>query len=181
MQAFHTLLLEHKVADRKHLIHHQQVRRDLGCDGKAEAGHHAGGKVFDRHINKIPEFGKINDVVEVFVHISAIITEHRAVQVDILTGGQVHIKPGAKLNHRRNGPVHGTAALARVHHAGHDLEHCALARTVAPDQRDRFALVHREADILEGVKLIKHELAAQHFDKIFLEGFGFFLGEVEPH
>ena len=100
-------VLEHKVADRQNLITDKDVGLNLGRNGKAKARDHAAGIVFDRHIDKIPQLGKVDDAVEMLLHIGAVMAQHRAVQKDIFPRGQVQIKARAQLDKRRDLAVDG--------------------------------------------------------------------------
>ena len=100
-------VLEHKVADRQNLITDKDVGLNLGRNGKAKARDHAAGIVFDRHIDKIPQLGKVDDAVEMLLHIGTVMAQHRAVQKDIFPRGQVQIKACAQLDKRRDLTVDG--------------------------------------------------------------------------
>ena len=89
LHAVVAFLLEHEVTHRQNFVAGQDVGPHLGGDGEAQAGDHAGRVVFHRHIDKIPQFGKVDDVFEVLVHIGTVMPQDGAVEVNVLAGGQL--------------------------------------------------------------------------------------------
>ena len=175
------LLLEHKVADGQDLVAGQNVGPNLRRNREAQPRDHAAGIVFHRHIDKIPQFGKVDDVLEMFLHVGAVMAEHRTVQKDVLPRGQVEIKARAQLDQGRDLTVDGHAARRGVHDTGDQLEHRALAAAVAANQRHRLAGFNFKRNIPQCVKFVEKQLVLEQFDSVFLEGLGFLLREVEAH
>ena len=71
-QLFHPLLaflLEEEIAHREHLVRDQDVVFGDGGNGKAYAGHHAGGVVLERHIQKVLQLAELHDLIKLFVQI----------------------------------------------------------------------------------------------------------------
>ena len=151
-------LLEHEVAHRQNFVAGQDVGPHLGGDGEAQAGDHAGRVVFHRHIDKIPQFCKVDDVLEVLVHIGTVMPQDGTVEVNVLAGGQLHIETGAQLDQRGDLTIDPHRTFGRVHHTGNKLEHRAFAAAVAADERDRFAGLDGEGHVLQSVELVKEKL-----------------------
>ena len=63
------LLLEEEVAHRQHLVCDEDIGLGDGGNGKADAGHHAGGVVLQRHIEEILQLAELHDLVELLVQI----------------------------------------------------------------------------------------------------------------
>src|SRR5437867_766295 len=59
------------------------------------------------------------------------------------------MKSRAELDQRSNASVHRDRSAGRLENAGDDLEQRRLARTVAPDDAERFAAVHGERHVLQ--------------------------------
>ena len=175
------LLLEHKVTDGQNLVAGQNVGPDLCRNREAQPRDHAAGIVFYRHIDKIPQFGKVDDVLEVLLHVGAVMAEHRTVQKDVLPRGQVQVKARAQLDQGRDLAVDGHAARRGVHNAGNQLQHRALAAAVAADECDGLAGLNFERNVPQCVKFVEKQLMLQQLDGVFLEGLGFLLREVETH
>ena len=169
------LLLEHKVTHRQNLIAGQDIRLDLGRNGESQPRDHAAGIVFHRHIDKIPQFSKVDDIFEVLFHISAVVAQHRTVQKHVFPRGQIEVKARAQLDQRRNFAVDGDGTPGWVHDARNKFEHRAFAAAVAANQRYGFAGFDAERDVLQRIKFIEKKLMFQQLDGIFLEGLGFLL------
>ena len=59
-----TLLLKQEVTDGKDLVGNQDVGLRYRCHGERQTRDHAGGVVFQRHVEKILQFAEFDDVVE---------------------------------------------------------------------------------------------------------------------
>ena len=175
------LLLEHKIAHRQNLVAGQNVSLDLGRNGKAQPRDHAAGVVFHRHIDKIPQLCKVDDIFKVLLHIGAVVAEHRAVQKDIFPRGQVEVEPRAQLDQRCDLAVDGHGALAGVHDARDQFQHRAFAAAIAADECDGLARLNFERNIPQCVKFVEKQLMFQQLDGVFFEGLGLFLREIEAH
>ena len=80
----------------------------------------------------------------------------RGVQEHVLAAGQLGMKPDAELDHRRDPrvPRDEQAPARRPVNGGDELQERALARSVAPDQADRFAAVDPQRDLLQRPELL---------------------------
>lgn len=183
-QLFHSclaLLLELVVAHGEDLVHHQNVRADLRGDGKAQPGDHTGGIVLDRHVDELPQLGKVHDFLEICVHKLPVVAHDGAVHINILPGGQVHVKARAQFNQGGNGAIDPDPSLACAQDSGNDFQHGALAAAVPTDQRHGFSPLNGKGHIFERIELGKMELMLQQLHKILLDGIRFLLRQIEAH
>ena len=65
--AVFAFLLEHEVANRKHLVHYEDLGDDHRGDGERDARHHARGIVLERHVEELLDLGELHDLVEMIV------------------------------------------------------------------------------------------------------------------
>ena len=142
------LLLEQEIAHRQHLVRNEDIGLGDGGNGKADARHHAGGVVFQRHIQKVFQLAEFYDLVKFFVQILGREAQHRAVEIDILAGGQIHIKARAQLDERGDGAVYGHLALAGLVHPGNGLEQGGFARAVQAHKAVKIAGHNVQTDVL---------------------------------
>ena len=175
------LLLEQEIAHRKHLVRNEDIGLGDGGNGKADAGHHAGGVVLERHIQKVLQLAELHDLIKLFVQILGREAQHRAVQIDVLAGSQVHIKARAQLDERGDGAADRHLALAGLVHARNGLEQGGLARAVQAHKAVEIAGHDVQTHVLEGVKFIVLQAALHHGKEVFLQALMLFLGEVEAH
>lgn len=176
-----TLFLEKEVADRQNFVRNQNVRFGHRRHGKSQAGHHAGGVVFQRNIQEFFQFAELYNLIEFGVDIFRRIAQHRTIEIDIFPGGQVHIKARAQFDQGGNGAVDGDLARAGFVHAGNDLEQCGFAAAIQADQAVKVTGHDIKADIIQGEELIKADAAVQQRHKIFFQALVLFLGKVEAH
>ena len=130
---------------------------------------HARREIFERHINKVLQLGKLDNAIKISVDELLGIAEQGAVQIDVLAGGQLEVKAGTKLNQRRDVTVHLNAALARLKHASDNLEHRGFAGAVGADQAHDLATVNIKRDMLERPKLLKEQFVLGKLDEVLLE------------
>ena len=130
---------------------------------------HARREIFERHINKVLQLGKLDNAIKISVDELLGIAEQGAVQIDVLAGGQLEVKAGTKLNQRRDVTVHLNAALARLKLASDNLEHRGFAGAVGADQAHDLATVNIKRDMLERPKLLKEQFVLGKLDEVLLE------------
>ena len=122
-----TLVREAFVADREHFVDEQHVGIDMDGDGKPEPHVHAGRVRLDGRIDEVFHLRKVNDLVEAACDFALGQPEHDAVDEDILTAGDLRMKPGAELDEGRDAAVDAHASACRLRDAGHEFEEGALA------------------------------------------------------
>lgn len=105
--------------------------------------------MLDRRVDEVSKLGEVDNAVHLAPHIGVGLPEQRAVQVDILTPGQVGVKPGAEFEQGRNPAIDRDAPGGRFENARDELERGALARAVVSNQADGFATVHSEAHLAQ--------------------------------
>ena len=181
LDALLALLLEEDVADRERLVDDQDVGLGDGGDGEGDARHHAARVVLEWHVHEILELGELDDLVELGVDELLGVPQERSVEVDVLTGGELHVEARAELDERGDVAADGAGALARLEHAGDDLEHGGLAGSVGAHQPYHVSALHLERDVLQGTELGEEELMADELDEILLEVVELLRRHVEDH
>src|SRR6516164_2260658 len=104
--------------------------------------------------------------------------ENRAVEIDILATGELRVKAGADLEQACDSPPKDYSPLGRLGDAAQDLEECALAGSIAPDNPQDLAALDLKAYIFEGPELLhlitQNDLSsADDVDRIAREIAGF--------
>ncbi len=92
--------LELLVADREHLVDDEDLRLEMGGDGKAEPHLHAAREVLHRRVDEPSDSGEVDDVVELAAHLRAAHAEHGAREEHVLAAGQVDVEARAHLEQR---------------------------------------------------------------------------------
>src|SRR6185369_16798847 len=123
---------------------------------------HARRVVLNRRVDERLEPGEPDDVVEAGVELLLRHAEDGAVQVDVLTPGELGMEAGAELEQRRDLPRCGDPPTFRPQDAGDALQQRALARSVLADQPERAPLWHLERDALERVELLVARATSAH-------------------
>ena len=119
----------------------------MGGDCEGEAQVHTGRVVFDRGVEEPLDLGERYDLVELAVDLSALHAEDGAVEINVLTAGQLQVEAGADLEQAANPAAELNPALGRLGDAREDLEERALACAVAADHADDLARRDLERDI----------------------------------
>ena len=175
------LLLEEHVANGEGLVHDEDVGLGDGGDGERDARDHAGGEVLHGHVHEVGQLGKLDDLLEVRVDELFGVAEQRAVEVDVLASGELEVKTRTELDQGRDITANDALALAGLEHAGDDLEHGGLARTVGANQADDLAGFHLEGDVLECAELGEEQLVLHQLDEVLLEVIELLGRHVEDH
>ncbi len=68
LDAVFALLLEEHVTNRKRLVYDEDIGLGYRRDGKCDAGNHAAGIVFERHIDKVAQLSELDNLIEVVVN-----------------------------------------------------------------------------------------------------------------
>src|SRR5438477_4181198 len=93
-QAF---LLEVGIPDREYLIHNQNFGFEVGSDSESQAHIHARRVALDRRIEELLDLGKTYDFIEFLAYLGSSHPENGAVQIYVLTPGQLWVKPSTDL------------------------------------------------------------------------------------
>src|SRR5207302_4464402 len=104
--------------------------------------------------DELLDAGELDDLVELGGDLLAGHAEDRAVEVDVLTAGEVGVETGADLDQRAEAAVDLVGAALGAKDAAEELERRALARAVGPDDAERLAALERERHVLNGPKLL---------------------------
>lgn len=181
LDALLAFLLEEHVANGERLVHDEDVGLGDGGDSKRDARDHAGGEVLHGHVYEIGQLGKLHNLLEVRVDELFGVAEESAVEVDVLARGELEVKTCTKLDQGRDVAADDALSLAGFEHAGDDLEHGGLARTVGANQADDLAGSHLEGDVLECAELGEEQLVLHQLDEVLLEVIELLGRHVEDH
>src|SRR6266566_2443858 len=93
VDARQTLLLESRVAHSQDFVNQQDVLVNLHGNSKPKADDHTTGVLLDWRINKLPQFGKIQDLFLTCLDFPLGQPQQQAVQNNILSARQIRMKP----------------------------------------------------------------------------------------
>jgi len=140
---------ERGVAAREHLVHQEDLGKDVGRRREPEAQRHPGREVLHRHAREPPDAREAQDRVDPLLHPAARVAEQGAVQQDVVAGGELAVEPGAEVRERRHRAAHLDAPGGRRVDAGDHRHQRALAGAVVADDADALAVADREGDVGE--------------------------------
>jgi len=148
------LLLEGGIADREHLVHHEDIGLEMRGHGEREAHVHAAGVVLHLRIDEPLHLGEVHDLVELRCDLGSPHAEDRAAQEDVLPSRQIRMKPRSHLEQRPHSALEIDLSRRRLDDARQDLEQRALAGPVATDDADDLAVRDVERDVVERPELL---------------------------
>ena len=169
LHALAAALTEIRVAHRQNLVADQDVRIHHGRDGEAQPRFHPGGIILDRRIQEPLQLGELHDLIKMLFHELPGMAQDRTVEKNVLPRGQLLVKSGAELNHRRDLPAHPHLPLVGLQNTGDRFQKRTLAGAICPDQSPRLALLHMQVNVLQRKKLLEGELMLQPLDRIFFQ------------
>jgi len=112
-----------------------------------EPQEHAARVALDGRVEEALDAGEADDRVEPRADLAGWHAEHRTVESDVLTSGQLRVEPRPDFQQAAHPPSEGDRALRRCGHTGQDLEQRALPGSVVAHQADRLAPGYVERDI----------------------------------
>ena len=156
------LALELLVAHGEDLVDQKDVGIDVDGDREPQPDVHARRVVLDRGVDEPLQPGEADDVVEDAVEVSLPEAEDRAVEVDVLSPGQLRVEAGAEFE--QSGHLAGDADATAVgpEDLGDAFQQRALPRPVLTDQAERLAFLHLEGDVTQGPELLERRPAPTH-------------------
>ena len=143
-------LLKFGVAHRQDFIHNEDLGVEVGGHGEGQAHVHPARVALDGGVDVLLHPRKIDDLIELAVHLGPGHPQDGPVEVHILAPGQLGVKAGAHLQQAADAPPHLHQPLGGGGDLREDLEEGALAGAVAPDDAQHLALLDLEADVFEG-------------------------------
>ena len=96
------LALELLVADGEHLVEQQHVGANVRGDGEPQTHVHPRRVRTHRQVDELLELGERDDLVHRLADRRPRQAVDRAVQIDVLTAGEIRVEPGPELEQRRN-------------------------------------------------------------------------------
>ena len=116
-----TFCLKEYVSDGQGLVDDQDLRLHVNVKRKCQTDEHTAGVGLYRLIDKIADIRKIQNILQLFIHLFPGIPHHGAVHIDIFNSGVVHIEPGSKFQKRGDLSLHVHLTGGRCEDAGDDL------------------------------------------------------------
>ena len=144
------LPLEDRVADGEHLVDDEDLGLQVGRHGEGQPHVHAAGIVLARGVEELVDAGEVDDLVELAGDLPPRHAEDRAVQVDVLTAGQLRMEARPDLQQAPDPPAQLGPARGRASHAAEHFEESRFARPVAADDADHVARLNLEGDVFQG-------------------------------
>ncbi len=141
---------ERLVANGEHFVDEKNVRIDVDRDRESEPHVHAGRVGLDRRVDEILEFGEVHDLVEALGDLALRQAQHDPVDEDVLTTGDLGMKPGAQFDERGNPAVDLDRAFVGPRDAGDALEQRRLPGSVLADDAVGAAFRHGERHAAQG-------------------------------
>jgi hypothetical protein len=143
----------------------------MSGDSKSQSHVHAAGITLGGGIQELFDLGKLDDLVELALDLSAGHAQDSPVEVDVLTPGELGVEAGADLQQAAHTPAHDGASLGRFGDAGEDLEQGALASPVAADDAEDFAVFYFEGYVFEGPDEFLVDGGRRTGDRVLVVGF----------
>src|SRR5208283_732474 len=142
--------LEVDVANGEDFIHQENLRLEVGGNGKGQAHIHAAGIMFYGRINEFFQLRESHVFIELARYFALAHSLNRAAQVGILSAGEFRVEPGADFEQAPDTPVNFRPARRGLRDARKNLEQSGLAGAVPADEAKNFALANLQGNILEG-------------------------------
>ena len=90
-----TLFLKNGIAHRQHLIENDNLRIQMGGDRKRQPHVHPAGIVFHRYMDEFFQAGEIDNAIESFANLLSRQPEHRSVEKNVVSSGELRVKSSA--------------------------------------------------------------------------------------
>jgi hypothetical protein len=146
--------LEAGVTDGQDLIHDQDFRVQVGCDTESQADVHSTGVSFHRRVQKLFDFRKGDDLIELALDLAPAHAQDGAIEEDIISAGKLRMETGADLKETPYSAAKVGAARRRFRDAGKDFQQSGFAGAVPADDTYSLTRLDLKADILEGPKVL---------------------------
>src|SRR5687768_7960160 len=143
------LTLEPHVADRKNLVHYEDIGVEVGRDREGEPGVHARGVALDWSVEKSFNFGKLDDGIKLSLKLRALHSNDRAVEENVFATRELRVKSSADFEQTADAPLDVDFAFGQFDDPRKNFEESALAGTVPADDANDLAPLYVEGDMPE--------------------------------
>ncbi|EXI75959.1 MAG: hypothetical protein AW07_00887 [Candidatus Accumulibacter sp. SK-11] len=117
------------------------------CDhGECQAGLHPGRICAHRIVDELAQFGKLDDLIDYPVHVSARLPLDLAIDVYILPAAQVVAQADAERHDRGDRPRDANAAGCWLRNTSDHVEESGLAGTIASNYAETLALSYGKGE-----------------------------------
>lgn len=146
------LFLECLVTHGQNLIGQEDVRLEMDGYREAQTHLHAGRVVFQRRVDEVAKFGKVNDLWYSGADLAVGEAVEAGIQKDVFITTQLGMKAHAKLNQGGYPAVGANLSAAGLQYAGNDLEQGTFAGAVVTEQAQRLSLLQGKTHIAQGLE-----------------------------
>src|SRR5690606_14995019 len=96
----------------QNLVDQENVWLNVNCDRECQPHVHARGIELDLRVKELTNLREFHDGVEVVVNLAATQSENRAVEIDVVSTGQIGVESGTQLKQcgDLSATLHGTGA-----------------------------------------------------------------------
>ena len=105
------------------------------------------------NVDESLQLGEGDNVAKACGHLTSIEAENRAVEIDIVSAGQIRVKARAQLQQAGDATEGFNVPARRFQDARDELEQGALSRSVLADERQSLAGLYLKRDVLERPEL----------------------------
>src|SRR5665213_439250 len=141
---------ERHVSHRERFIHDKHVRLNMCEECEGQAHRHAGGVIFNWHIDRFFQLREGHDLLELASSDGWLKPKKPAAVDEIFAAAEFGVKAGAQLEKAGDSSADGVVAAAGHEDAGEYLEQCGFPRAVGANDAEKLSLSHDEADVVEG-------------------------------
>ncbi len=149
MDLAHASLAKIDISDSERFVYQQDLRIEMDRDRKRQAHNHTARIGLDGLIDEVADLGEVLDLADSLIHLFAGETQDGAVEVDILTAGELGIETRSELEQCRHTAIDRCAAGGGLEDACAHLQQSALARSIFPNNAKRLASLDFEGDIAQ--------------------------------
>lgn len=114
-------LHEVEISDGEGFVYDEDFGVEMDADGEGEPDRHAAAVGLERLVDELLKFGKVDDLLELFVYDLAAESEDGGVEVDVLPARKLEIETGAQFQEGSHSSIGGRGTSSRLERAGEDL------------------------------------------------------------
>ena len=130
-------------------VDEENLRFEVCGHGECQTDIHSAGVAFHWGVDESVESGERENLFELSIDFRFPHSEKRAVQINVIASRQVGVKAGADLEQARDSSAELDASGGGSRYPRQDLEECALAGAVVPDDAEHFTGCDVEVDVLK--------------------------------
>ena len=137
------------VADGDDLVDQQDLRVDVDRHRKAESDVHAARVDLHRFVDEVANAAEVDDLVHRRVHVFAAQPEHGAIEVDVLSAGEIRVESRPEFEQGRETAFGCDGSLGGAVDVGHQSQQGRFAAAVVADQAEERVGFDVQVDVSE--------------------------------